>query len=60
MKKAETLSSESASADAFHDGTNDKSAVDERTTRTWRSGREEGGNGTEADDSSGVPAYNHG
>jgi hypothetical protein len=34
MKKADTASSDSASAEAFHDGTNDKSAVDERTTRT--------------------------
>jgi hypothetical protein len=34
MKNADTLSSDSASAEAFHDGTNDSSAVDERTTRT--------------------------
>jgi hypothetical protein len=46
MKNPDTLSSASASAAAFHDGTNDKSAVDERTTRTWRRGREDGGNDT--------------
>src|SRR5262245_1772936 len=34
MKNAETASSETASADAFHDGTNDSSAVDDKTTRT--------------------------
>src|SRR6185436_9419537 len=58
MKNAATLNSDNASADAFHDGTNDSSAVDESTTRTCRSGRVEGGNDTDSDDSSGVQPYN--
>src|SRR5262249_26773196 len=53
-KNAETASSDSASAEAFHDGTNDSSAVEERTTRTWRSGRDEGGKDTAADNSAGI------
>src|SRR5215467_9233387 len=53
-KNAEMASSDSASAEAFHDGTNDRSAVEERTTRTWRSGRDEGGKDTEPDNSSGI------
>src|SRR5580765_4579606 len=58
MKNAATLNSDNASADAFHDGTNDSSAVDESTTRTCRSGRVEGGNDTDSDDSSGIRTYN--
>ena len=51
MKNAETASSESASAEAFQEGTNDSSAVDDRTTRMSRKGLALGGKDTVPDDS---------